>query len=79
MLQVFNAQVRAGMWRRNGAGVFNLSVMYSSNFWCEDSLDLDLFLLQCCAALAPPDAFVQRVVERFDLGGYLSSAPLQHE
>lgn len=35
-------------------------------------IELDLFLLQCCAALAPPDLFVNRIIERFGLSNYLS-------
>ena len=38
----------------------------------ERGLELDLFLLQCCAALAPPDLYVKRIVERFGLLDYLS-------
>lgn len=38
----------------------------------EQGLELDLFLLQCCAALAPPDSFVNRILERFGLSKYLS-------
>lgn len=38
----------------------------------EQGLESDLFLLQCCAALAPPDSFVQRVLERYGLLNYMS-------
>lgn len=38
----------------------------------EQGLELDLFLLQCCAALAPADLFVYRILERFGLLNYLS-------
>jgi len=38
----------------------------------EQGLELDLFLLQCCAALAPEDLFVSRILERFGLSNYLS-------
>lgn len=34
--------------------------------------DSDFFLLQCCAALAPPDLFVMRILERYGLLNYLS-------
>lgn len=71
-LKVFSAQVRAGMWRRNGHSTFSLCEYYRSVRWCEDSLELDLFLLQCCAAMAPPEQFVLRILERFGLSDYLS-------
>lgn len=35
-------------------------------------MEPDLFLLQCCAALAPAELFVKRILERFDLLNYLS-------
>lgn len=38
----------------------------------EQGLELDLFLLQCCAALAPADLYVNRIIERFGLSNYLS-------
>lgn len=38
----------------------------------EQGLEIDLFLLQCCAALAPPDLFVKRIQERFGLSNYHS-------
>lgn len=38
----------------------------------EQGLELDLFLLQCCAALAPADLYVNRIVKRFGLSSYLS-------
>lgn len=39
---------------------------------CGQGSDSDLFLLQCCAALAPPDLFVMRILERYGLSNYLS-------
>lgn len=39
--------------------------------WSEQGLELDLFLLQCRAALAPEDFSVSRVLERFGLSNYL--------
>ncbi|CAL9094143.1 unnamed protein product [Musa acuminata var. zebrina] len=71
-LRVFCAQVRAGMWRRNGdAAIFN-SEFYRAVQWFNQGLESDLFLLQCCAALAPPELFVERIQERFGLVNYTS-------
>lgn len=39
---------------------------------CEDSLELDLFLLQCCAVMAPPEEFVERLQVRFLLSDYFT-------
>ncbi|CAN1275297.1 E3 ubiquitin-protein ligase PRT6 [Linum perenne] len=38
----------------------------------EQGLELDLFLLQCCAALAPADLYVDRIIKRFGLSDYFS-------
>ncbi|GER57266.1 E3 ubiquitin-protein ligase ubr1 [Striga asiatica] len=71
-IRVFCAQVHAGLWRRNGDAPILFSEWYRSVRWSEQGQELDLFLLQCCAALAPPDLFVQRILERFGLSSYLS-------
>jgi E3 ubiquitin-protein ligase UBR3 len=39
---------------------------------CEESSDLDLYLLQCCAVMAPPEDFVNRIIARFGLLDYFS-------
>ncbi|KAG9159191.1 hypothetical protein Leryth_018168 [Lithospermum erythrorhizon] len=71
-LRVFCAEVYAGMWRRNGDGAILSTEWYRSVRWSEQGLEFDLFLLQCCAALAPADLYVQRILERFGLSKYLS-------
>ncbi|KAJ4978954.1 hypothetical protein NE237_009734 [Protea cynaroides] len=71
-IRVFCAQVRAGMWRKNGGAALLSCELYRSVHWSEQCLEIDLFLLQCCAALAPPDLYVKRIVECFGLSNYLS-------
>ncbi|XP_058109668.1 E3 ubiquitin-protein ligase PRT6-like isoform X2 [Magnolia sinica] len=71
-LRVFCAEVRAGMWQKNGDAVILSCEWYRSARWWKEGLEFDLFLLQCCAALAPPDLFVKRILERFGLLDYLS-------
>ncbi|KAL8504680.1 hypothetical protein ACS0TY_016023 [Phlomoides rotata] len=71
-IRVFCAQVHAGMWRRNGDVPILFSEWYRTVRWSEQGHELDLFLLQCCAALAPPDLYVKRILERFGLSNYLS-------
>ncbi|XP_073266120.1 E3 ubiquitin-protein ligase PRT6 isoform X1 [Populus alba] len=70
--RVFCAQVHAGMWRKNGDSATLCCEWYRSVRWSEQGLEFDLFLLQCCAALAPPDLYVSRILERFGLSDYLS-------
>ncbi|XP_038903784.1 E3 ubiquitin-protein ligase PRT6 isoform X2 [Benincasa hispida] len=71
-IKVFCAEVNAGMWRRNGDAALLSCELYRSIRWSEQCLELDLFLLQCCAAMAPPDLYVSRIIERFRLSDYLS-------
>ncbi|XP_061343240.1 E3 ubiquitin-protein ligase PRT6 [Gastrolobium bilobum] len=71
-IRVFCAEVHAGMWRKNGDAALLSCEWYRSVRWSEQGLELDLFLLQCCAALAPEDQYVSRILERFGLSNYLS-------
>ncbi|PQQ09991.1 E3 ubiquitin-protein ligase PRT6 isoform X1 [Prunus yedoensis var. nudiflora] len=71
-IRVFCAEVHAGIWRKNGDAALLSCEWYRSVRWSEQGLELDLFLLQCCAALAPADLYVNRIVKRFGLSSYLS-------
>uniref|UniRef100_A0A7N0VB90 E3 ubiquitin-protein ligase n=1 Tax=Kalanchoe fedtschenkoi TaxID=63787 RepID=A0A7N0VB90_KALFE len=71
-VRVFCAQVYAGMWRKNGYAAFYACELYGNVQWSDQCLELDLFMLQCCAALAPADSFVNRIIKRFGLSNYLS-------
>ncbi|GAB2263939.1 hypothetical protein Droror1_Dr00026073 [Drosera rotundifolia] len=71
-LRVVCAQVQAGMWKKNGEDAFVSCEWYNSVRWSDHKLELDLFLLQFCAAVAPPDAYVRRILERFGLSSYIS-------
>lgn len=71
-VRVFCAQVRAGMWRKNGDAAILSAEWYRSVQWFEQGLESDLFLLQCCAALSSPEFFVRTVQERFGLSSYTS-------
>ncbi|OIW07475.1 hypothetical protein TanjilG_14421 [Lupinus angustifolius] len=71
-IRVFCAEVHAGMWRKNGDAALLSYEWYRSVRWSEQGLELDLFLLQCCAALAPEDEYVSRILDRFGLSNYLS-------
>ncbi|XP_021666757.2 E3 ubiquitin-protein ligase PRT6 isoform X2 [Hevea brasiliensis] len=73
--RVFCAQVHAGMWRKNGDAAILSSDWYRSVQWSEQGLELDLFLMQCCAALAPADLYVNRIIECFGLSDYHSLTP----
>ncbi|XP_057527807.1 E3 ubiquitin-protein ligase PRT6 isoform X2 [Amaranthus tricolor] len=68
--RVFCSQVRAGMWKKNGDAPIICFDLYRSNRWSDHELELDLFLLQLCAAFAPADLFIKRILERFQLSNY---------
>ncbi|CAH8371211.1 unnamed protein product [Eruca vesicaria subsp. sativa] len=74
-LRVFCAQVIAGMWKKNGDSALVSCEWYRSVRWSEQGLELDLFLLQCCGALAPADSYVNKLLDRFGLSSYLSLNP----
>ncbi|KAK4766943.1 hypothetical protein SAY86_014694 [Trapa natans] len=74
-IRVFVAEVHAGMWKKNEKAALLLCEWYHSVKWSGQSLELDLFMLQFCAALAPPDLYVRRIVERFELSDYLLLNP----
>ncbi|XP_056172490.1 E3 ubiquitin-protein ligase PRT6 isoform X3 [Syzygium oleosum] len=74
-ISVFCAEVRAGMWKKNGDAALVSRELYRSARWSEQGLELDLFLMQFCAAVAPADLFVSRIIERFGLLSYLSLKP----
>jgi hypothetical protein len=74
-IRVFCAQVIAGMWKKNGDSALVSCEWYRSVRWSEQGLELDLFLLQCCAALAPADSYVDKLLSRFGLSSYLSLNP----
>ncbi|KAJ7950320.1 E3 ubiquitin-protein ligase PRT6 [Quillaja saponaria] len=71
-IRVFCAEVHAGMWRKNGDAALLCCEWYRSVCWSEEGMEHDLFLLQYCAALAPADLYVNRILERFGLSNYLS-------
>ncbi|CAH8318880.1 unnamed protein product [Eruca vesicaria subsp. sativa] len=74
-VRVFCAQVTAGMWKKNGDSALVSCEWYRSVRRSEQGLELDLFLMQCCGALAPADSYVNKLLSRFGLSSYLSLDP----
>lgn len=54
---------------------YSFLILVISIYRSEQGLELDLFLLQCCAALAPADSYVDKLLSRFGLSSYLSLNP----
>eukprot|EP00177_Eucheuma_denticulatum_P008085 GFKZ01014737.1.p1 GENE.GFKZ01014737.1~~GFKZ01014737.1.p1 ORF type:complete len:2119 (-),score=181.58 GFKZ01014737.1:352-6708(-) len=57
----FLAQVRAGMWKRNGGSPQTQVAFYFNSLTADWFLDLDLFIQQCCAAVLGPRIFTEEV------------------
>ncbi|KAM7255908.1 hypothetical protein ACFE04_011649 [Oxalis oulophora] len=70
-VRVFCAQVCTGMWSEDDIHSM-LSAHWYLNARLSEGLESDLFLLQFCAAYAPPDLYVARILGRFGLSEYLS-------
>ncbi|KAM7274780.1 hypothetical protein ACFE04_016646 [Oxalis oulophora] len=70
-VRIFCAHYRVGIWDANDE-----IAMRSLNWYTEvcslQGLESDLYLLQFCAAFAPPDCYIKRILERFGLSEYLS-------
>ncbi|KAM7255782.1 hypothetical protein ACFE04_011523 [Oxalis oulophora] len=69
-IRVFCAQFRAGMWGENDVTAL-VSLEYYLNAHLSEGLELDIFLLQLCAAFSSADVYVERIVRRFGLSEYL--------
>jgi len=70
-IQVLLAQIRAGVWRRNGETMLRRGWFYRSSYFYDLGLDLDIFLLQCAAVLLPADELVLTCVDNFELARLL--------
>lgn len=77
-IQVFLAQVRAGMWRRNGRPVVGQSMFYRSLFCSEWYVDLDLFMQQCCVICIGPDAFMDEILNQFRVADIMELVSLSY-
>ncbi|KAI9905130.1 hypothetical protein PsorP6_014204 [Peronosclerospora sorghi] len=65
---VWDAQVHAGLWVRNGLSVLNHSMNYGEPPFCARFRDLDLLLLQFSVHLLGVDWVVASMLARFGIG-----------
>lgn len=65
------AQIRAGLWVRNGFGIRSQAHHYRDNNMREIMLDQDIFMLQCSLAFINPDRMLVTFAQRFSLVGWL--------
>ncbi|KAK7110558.1 E3 ubiquitin-protein ligase UBR3-like [Littorina saxatilis] len=71
-VQVCMPQIYAGMWVRNGIQIKGQAMTYIQCHFCYSMADLDIFLLQVCAASMHPDLFLELVFDRFQVVKWLS-------
>ncbi|KAK7479151.1 hypothetical protein BaRGS_00029592 [Batillaria attramentaria] len=72
LLHPLQIQIYAGMWVRNGIQIKGQAMTYIQCHFCYSLADLDIYLLQVCAASLEPDHFMEIVMERFQLQNWLS-------
>ncbi|KAI9271943.1 hypothetical protein BDA99DRAFT_501414 [Phascolomyces articulosus] len=63
----FSAQIRAGVWVRNGYGIRNQALHYRDVSLRENTFDADLFLLQLGLATIEPNKYLTTLMDRFGL------------
>ena len=66
----------AGLWVRNGLQIKGQAMTYIQCHFCKSMVDADLFLLQLCATHLPTAQFINNVVDRFGVRGWLSMSHL---
>jgi len=70
-LLAWAAEVRAGLWVRNGDSAARLEAVYGGPYWTELGADCDVMLLQLCLAAAPGAAEASELASEL-----LPAAPL---
>ncbi len=66
------AQMRAGIWVRNGITLRHQMTQYRSVSQRDVSHQRDLFLLQCALVLCDPSVFLASMIDRFGLVGWMT-------
>lgn len=66
------AQMRAGIWVRNGITLRHQMTQYRSVSQRDVSHQRDLFLLQAALVLCDPETFLASMIDRFEMTGWVS-------
>lgn len=72
------AQIRAGLWVRNGFAIRGQVMHYRDFMLRELCYDQDLFILQTAMVVLDPKTVIVTMLDRFQLTGYFSGATLHH-
>ncbi|PWN37144.1 uncharacterized protein FA14DRAFT_159326 [Meira miltonrushii] len=65
------AQIRAGLWVRNGFGIRSQAHHYRDNSMRDVMYDQDLYMLQCSLVFVKPDRMLVTFAQRFSLISWL--------
>ncbi|OQR84832.1 hypothetical protein ACHHYP_12796 [Achlya hypogyna] len=76
---VWDAQVHAGLWKRNGWSVMNHSMNYGEPYYCMKFRNVDLLGVQVLAELLGMHTMVPLLLARFDASGLDCSEPATQE
>ncbi|GAA5987891.1 hypothetical protein JCM5350_006763 [Sporobolomyces pararoseus] len=76
---VLVAQIRAGLWVRNGFGVRAQQLHYKEYSLRENTYDQDLFFLQNSLVILDPSQVLASIIDRFDLKSWLIGGKDEHE
>src|ERR1700722_5173484 len=68
------AQIRTGLWVRNGFAIRGQLLHYRDFMLRELCYDQDLFILQTALVILDPDTVIVSILDRFGLLGYFSGA-----
>ena len=72
---VLNAQIAAGLWRRNGFAIRDQNYHYVGVTLRDRTYAFDLLLLQMAACILQPDHMPRLIVEQFELLDWFSAVP----
>ena len=70
------AQIRTGLWVRNGFAIRGQLLHYRDFLLRELCYDQDLFILQTALVVLDPNTVIISMLDRFQLLGYFSGATL---
>lgn len=56
-------EILAGVWVRNGLQIKGQAMTYIQANFCNSMVDMDIYLLQVCAAHMPADQFLEMCID----------------
>lgn len=72
---VLVAQIRAGLWVRNGFGMRAQHIHYREYSLRENTFDQDIYFLQTALVILDPSLILVAILDRFHVQGWLAGVP----